>query len=184
MAAAMGTPPAYPLEPDQHYRYTDLHSTPAYSDTPYASERVLVDSASISSYVTHDNNVNAFVYHSDHMDVNLGSRVWGLRMPAYGREGHVEGFVKLSGEESHIMSVQVKVNSNLLWILKSLTFDNSATWWYIHPNILLWSSLGSGINTIPRTNHYDLLGQSSEPCCVQGRTSFLLRTPFARRYQG
>ena len=115
MAAA--APPAYFPEPAPAYPYD---SAPAYSNTPYAFERVLVDSASISSSRigtdARGNNINAFIYHSDHMDVNLGSRVWGLRTPAYGREGHVEGFVKLSGEESHVTSVQVKVSSN--WLLE------------------------------------------------------------------
>lgn len=116
---AMSAPPAYLPEAAPAYHYAGPQSTPAYSDTPYASERVL-DSATTSSGVsertitrtdTLDNN--DFVYHSDHMDVNLGSRIWGLRMPAYGREGHVEGFVKFSGEESHVTSVQVKVSLSL-----------------------------------------------------------------------
>lgn len=114
---AVSAPPAYLPEAAPAYHYTGTQSTPAYSDTPYASERVLDSAASSSGAAservitrTDTRNNDDFVYHSDHMEVNLGSRVWGLRMPAYGREGHVEGFVKLSGEETHVTSVQVKVS--------------------------------------------------------------------------
>lgn len=86
--------------------------TPRYSDTPDASERILestpssssTDSARAGSSLGLD-----FVYKTDHMIVNLGSRMWDLRMPAYGFEGHVEGCVRLLEDKAHVKSVEIKV---------------------------------------------------------------------------
>lgn len=50
-----------------------------------------------------------FIYKSDHMEVNMGSRIWDLRTPAYGLEGHVEGFMKLLEEQAHVRDIEIRV---------------------------------------------------------------------------
>lgn len=54
--------------------------------------------------------VTDFIYKTDHMEVNLGSQVWGLQRPAYGRLGHVEGSVTFLGEQAHVSCVGVSVS--------------------------------------------------------------------------
>lgn len=127
MATAMTTPPAY-FSSIPAYSYADayLQSTPAYSDTPDASERTLQSTShdnplpsiananlSLSRAFTQPPEVSVikdFIYNTDHMEVNLGSRMWGLRTPAYGRLGHIEGSVKFLGEQAHVSCVELRVS--------------------------------------------------------------------------
>ena len=114
--AQPNAPPAY-LDQIPSYHYPGPQSSPLYSDIPDASERVLQSAASDPSVFnrvdTNQSLESHFVYRSDHMEANLGSRVWGLRNPAYGSQGHVEGFVKLSGERAHVTCVGVRVGIRL-----------------------------------------------------------------------
>lgn len=123
MAVVMSAPPAYfnsGFDQAPAYNpYTGAQSTPAYSDTADVSERVLDSTApasptdaTVSRIVTNDPQEPDFVYETDHMKANLGSRIWGLRQPAYGKEGHIEGSLRLSGEEAHIVNVQARVRTD------------------------------------------------------------------------
>lgn len=122
MAAIKTAPPAYFSSiPAYSFADTHLQSAPAYANTPDASERTL---QSTSHGLAQPSNASAnlglrppvapapadFVYMTDHMVVNLGSRVWDLRMPAYGRLGHVEGSLKFLGEQAHITCVGLRVS--------------------------------------------------------------------------
>ena len=113
--ATVGTqvnaPPAYLDQVSPTYHYLGPQSSPLYSDIPDVSERVL-QSAATSNLDRTDMNQSPepdFVYKADHMEVNVGPRVWGLRNPAYGLQGHVEGFVKFLGEQAHVSCVGARV---------------------------------------------------------------------------
>lgn len=112
---ATSAPPSYFVDQAPAYQFTGSQSTPAYSDTADASELVLDSTTSstadstLARAETNQSVESDFIYRTDHMEVNLGSRIWGFRTPVYGREGHVEGSLKLSGEEAHVTSVQAKV---------------------------------------------------------------------------
>ncbi|KZP32321.1 hypothetical protein FIBSPDRAFT_515443 [Athelia psychrophila] len=132
LATAMAAPPAYSSHTPA-YSYTDAHThaqpTPAYSDTPDASECTMQFTSldtSLSNTVnsnfrlTHARTqppvapaVTDFIYKTDHMEVNLGSRVWGLRTPAYGRLGHVEGSIRFLGKQAHVSRVGVKLQAKI-----------------------------------------------------------------------
>jgi hypothetical protein len=114
LVTQVNAPPAY-LDQTPTYHYAGPQSSPRYSDMPDASERVLESAPSSSNLNRIDTNQSVepdFVYKADHMEVNLGSRVWGLRNPAYGLQGHIEGFVKLLGEQGHVACVGARVCSS------------------------------------------------------------------------
>jgi hypothetical protein len=106
------TPPAY-WDQTPIYHYAGPQPSPLYSDMPDASERVLESAASPStSPLDQTDTIEPdFVYKSDHMEANAGPRVWGLRNPAYGLQGHIEGFVKFLGDRAHVMTVGASVRS-------------------------------------------------------------------------
>jgi hypothetical protein len=97
------------------YQYAGPQSSPLYSDKPDASELVLQSATASTASSTlgrADTNQSIepdYVYKADHMVVNVGSRVWGLRNPTYGLQGHIEGFVKLLGEQAHVTCVGARV---------------------------------------------------------------------------
>jgi hypothetical protein len=108
VATQYNAPPAY-VDQTQIYHYAGPQSSPLYSDMPDASERVLQSAASSCPLDHLDSPGPDFVYNTDHMEVNVGSRVWGLRNPAYGLQGHIEGYVKLHGEQAHVSCVGARV---------------------------------------------------------------------------
>ena len=111
-AVATPPPPAY----FDHTYYPGSQSSPLYSDIPDASELVLQSTP--SSVIRTETNQSVepdFIYKSDHMEVNVGSRTWGLRNPAYGHQGHVEGFVKLLGDKAHVTCVGARV-----WLIQPI----------------------------------------------------------------
>jgi hypothetical protein len=56
---------------------------------------------------------SSFLYPSSHVTVSLGRRVWNLRQPVYGFNGIVHGFVQLSRECTHVVRVEVSVETAL-----------------------------------------------------------------------
>jgi hypothetical protein len=115
VATQCNEPPAY-RDQTPNYHYAGPQSSPLYSDLPDASERVLQSTASspTSDRTDSDQSLGGeFIYKTDHMEINVGSRVWGLRNPAYGLEGHIEGFVRLHGEQAHVSCVGTRV----YWLL-------------------------------------------------------------------
>jgi hypothetical protein len=115
MVSSLNAPPAY-ADQVLTYQYDCSHlSTPRYSDTPDASERLLesAPSSPVASTLARAQTGGSlepdFIYKTDNMVVNLGSRIWDLRTPAYGFEGHIEGCVKLLGDQAHVKSVEIKV---------------------------------------------------------------------------
>jgi hypothetical protein len=120
MAAILNAPPAYFAQTPGY----GSQSAPMYSDTPGASERILASALSspvtgtLSRTDTNRSLETDFVYKTDHMEVNLGSRLWGLRTPTYGSQGHVEGFVKLLEEQAHVTCVRARVGSAFSHLIK------------------------------------------------------------------
>lgn len=111
VATQYNEPPAY-RDQIPNYYYAGPQSSPLYSDLPDASERVLQSTASSPTFDRTDSDQslgNEFIYKTDHMEINVGSRVWGLRNPAYGLEGHVGGFVRFHGEQAHVSCVGARV---------------------------------------------------------------------------
>jgi len=116
VATQLTAPPAY-LDQPPVFHYAGPQSSPLYSDMPDVSERVLESAASLNHDPTRAGdqpNDPDFVYKSDHMEVNVGSRMWGLRNPAYGLQGHVEGFVKIHGERAHITCVGARLHGDII----------------------------------------------------------------------
>lgn len=55
----------------------------------------------------------SFLYESSLVDVTLGRRMWVLKQPAYGFNGVIEGAVKLSSKCTHVIRVEVSVETAL-----------------------------------------------------------------------
>lgn len=112
-------PPEY-LDQMPAYQYAGPQSSPLYSDKPDASELVLQSATASTASSTlgrADTNQSIepdYVYKADHMEVNVGSRVWGLRNPTYGLQGHIEGFVKLLGEQAHVTCVGARLQGDII----------------------------------------------------------------------
>jgi hypothetical protein len=56
----------------------------------------------------------SFLYESPLVTVTLGRRVWGLKQPAYGFNGIVQGAIKLSRKCTHVVRVEVSVETAML----------------------------------------------------------------------
>lgn len=54
-------------------------------------------------------STSSFLYESPLVTITLGRRVWSLRQPVYGFNGIVQGAIKLSGECTHVVRVEVSV---------------------------------------------------------------------------
>lgn len=116
------------------------------------------------------------------MEVNLGSRMWNLRTPAYGLEGHVEGFVKMLGEQTHVRSVDIKV---------AFIFDQLANFTILP--LLRRPSSGMGILSSERAGSAKYLDKRQcassvhpeELHCILGRENrFSIALPFAVDIKG
>jgi hypothetical protein len=91
-------------------------SSPPYSPQAVGSERVIEASSSVGSSSIPNvdqfwSPATSFVYESSLVIINLGRRTWGLRQPAYGFNGLVEGAVKLRRKCTHVGRVEVSVES-------------------------------------------------------------------------
>jgi hypothetical protein len=58
-------------------------------------------------------STSSFLYESSLVTVTLGGRMWGLRQPAYGFNGIVQGAIKLSRKCTHVVRVEVSVETAL-----------------------------------------------------------------------
>jgi hypothetical protein len=58
-------------------------------------------------------STSSFLYESSLVTVTLGRRIWGLRQPAYGFNGIVQGAIKLSRKCTHVVRVEVSVETAL-----------------------------------------------------------------------
>ena len=54
-------------------------------------------------------STSSFLYESPLVTITLGKRVWSLRQPVYGFNGIVQGAIKLSGECTHVVRMEVTV---------------------------------------------------------------------------
>jgi hypothetical protein len=54
-------------------------------------------------------STSSFLYESSLVTVTLGRRIWGLKQPAYGFNGIVQGAIKLSRKCTHVVRVEVSV---------------------------------------------------------------------------
>jgi hypothetical protein len=180
------TPPAHLDQPAYHY--TGPQSSPRYSDIPDTSECVLESGASYSGDSpvnrtdTHQSVEPDFAYNADHMTVNVGSRMWGLRNPAYGLQGHVEGFVKLLGEQAHVTSVGARVRLPLSADrICSLNLDSPSSYMEIlssGPAILVeWSGRNLFVSFDNPTPYIRLVSRPNPRCPGVENVAFLLNSP-------
>ncbi len=58
--------------------------------------------------------ISSFLYESPLVTVTLGRRIWGPRQPVYGFNGIVQGAIKLSRKCTHVVRVEVSVETTLL----------------------------------------------------------------------
>jgi hypothetical protein len=58
-------------------------------------------------------STSSFLYESSLVTVTLGRRMWGLSQPAYGFNGFVQGAIKLSRKCTHVIRVEVSVETAL-----------------------------------------------------------------------
>jgi hypothetical protein len=111
-------PGSYPDElwPDDH---SLSPSSPPYSPQATGSESILEASSPSSGWSSvHDvdplwSPTASFVYESSLVNISLGRRVWGLRQPAYGFNGLVEGAIKLTRKCTHVVRLEVSVTRAL-----------------------------------------------------------------------
>jgi hypothetical protein len=95
-------------------------SSPPYSPQAVGSERVIEPSSSGLDAIPNVDLLwspaTSFIYESSLVVISLGSRVWGLRQPAYGFNGLVEGAIKLRRKCTHVVRVEVSVERPLLFV--------------------------------------------------------------------
>lgn len=116
----MSTPPAYH---DHHPALAqdvladDPYSTPSspqYTLDAPPCERVLQTSSattSSGSFTLGNASSSEFVFKGYAMEINLGPKLWGLMLPAFGHNGNVEGTVKLYKNCTHTLRLVVSVGS-------------------------------------------------------------------------
>jgi hypothetical protein len=90
-----------------YYDSGEYPASPIYSMTAGYSEQV-VQSQSQAPVAGPEAGLN-WIFKSDHIEVNLGPRLWGLRQPSYGLNGTLEGSIKFKGSHSHVVSVTATV---------------------------------------------------------------------------
>lgn len=73
------------------------------------SEDSLCKSTSLDSGDQLWSSTSSFLYESSLVTVTLGRRMWGLKQPAYGFNGIVQGAIKLSGKCTHVVRVEVSL---------------------------------------------------------------------------
>jgi hypothetical protein len=56
-------------------------------------------------------STSSFLYESSLVTVTLGRRMWGLTQPAYGFNGFVQGAIKLGRKCTHVVRVEVSVET-------------------------------------------------------------------------
>jgi hypothetical protein len=54
-------------------------------------------------------SASSFLYESPLVTITLGKRVWSLRQPVYGFNGIVKGAIRLNGECTHVVRMEVTV---------------------------------------------------------------------------
>ncbi len=94
-----------------------LSDDPPYSPVTSSSEGTL----SVSSFPKSTSvdggdplwSSASFLYESSLVTVTLGKRTWSLKQPAYGFNGIVQGAIKLSGKCTHVVRVEVSVETGL-----------------------------------------------------------------------
>ena len=77
------------------------------------SEGTLFKSTSMDGEDPLWSSTSSFLYESSLVTVTLGRRMWGLKQPAYGFNGTVQGAIKLSGKCTHVVRVEVSVEKAL-----------------------------------------------------------------------
>jgi hypothetical protein len=86
------------------YSEVDAVPSPAYS----SEARFVVERITRQGTPSDD----VWTYKTQHMEVNLGAReAWSRRMPAYGLNGIVQGYIKLKGAQEHVRQVTAMVGS-------------------------------------------------------------------------
>ena len=58
-------------------------------------------------------STSSFLYESSLVTVTLGRRMWGLKQPAYGFNDIVQGAIKLNRKCTHVVRVEVSVETDL-----------------------------------------------------------------------
>ncbi|KAG9084989.1 hypothetical protein FS749_004771 [Ceratobasidium sp. UAMH 11750] len=102
-----------------------------------------------SSLLAHARDRPRYHYVSDRMDLDLGVRRWGTRLPAYGRDGFVEGTVTIRSFK-HVDRVVVHligkaVKSHVINQIPTL----SQTHTILHKSTEVWSSNSSSSSDQP-----------------------------------
>jgi hypothetical protein len=100
------------LSPDDH----ELISSSPHSPVTSGSEGTFSVSSFPKSVDGGDplwSSASSFLYESSLVAVTLGKRMWGLKQPAYGFNGIVQGAIKLSGKCTHVVRVEVSVETGL-----------------------------------------------------------------------
>lgn len=91
---------------------SDSGSTRPSTPAPSLSSSSVSSSSSPSSYLSQARNHPNYRYVSDKLELDLGMRRWGTRLPCYGREGAVEGNVTAHSIK-HADRIVVTVRPNL-----------------------------------------------------------------------
>jgi hypothetical protein len=90
----------------QMMAYQEYPPSPTYSIEPGHAEHVIQPQPPSDS-----NRHLGWIFETDHMQVNLGPRIWNLHQPSYGLSGKVQGCVKFKGVQSKVTQVTVTVSS-------------------------------------------------------------------------
>ncbi|KAG8786250.1 hypothetical protein FRC12_016774 [Ceratobasidium sp. 428] len=107
-----------------------------------------------TSLLARGRNQTAYKYASKHMTLDLGARRWGTYLPAYGRNGHVEGTVTVRSFK-HVDRIVVRiigkaVTSNILNHVPTF----SQTHVLLHESTELWSSSAASSSSQPTPTEF------------------------------
>ena len=93
----------------------DIFPTPPYSPSASDSERT-IQTAPVTSHNEASESEEEpspcthFLYRSDYLEINLGRKLWGLSLSAYGFTDIVDGTVKLRKECTHVVRLTATVD--------------------------------------------------------------------------
>ena len=111
-------PSSPPYTPEAHEHEWSLHAHSSSPQTPIETTHLPrlapVAPTPLAQPLGADNPLlwnptNAYCFGGDMLAVSLGRRFWGLRHPAYGAHGEVNGYVRLGKKLTHAMKVTVSV---------------------------------------------------------------------------
>lgn len=94
-------PPTYSA-----YALPSGNEAPSYSQTPRHSEVTIRTVSDLDSCISGER----YIYQTKHLELDLGSKLWGTRAPAYGFDAIVEGRLTLSGVLKKVARIVIEVS--------------------------------------------------------------------------